>query len=141
MNAEACRAAIEEGRLVFQAQQGLPNALVVGALSMLRKLREIARRGACYPLPSGDRLEGVHPADVTVALQVLARFGGVDEIMGPLAEDAMARALAAVDEARAHRLARASGRRSPYRQEQVDADLAVARARAVVRHTVTASRR
>lgn len=137
---EALDAAIAEGRIFYEGGQGLPNAIAGGALAYLRKVREIARRGARYPLGGGrDTLEGIHPADVQIALAELARWGGEE---GPQAEDAMARALAAVDAARAERLARlATGCRRVDRRARVDAELGVARDRAAVRVTVTSSRR
>lgn len=140
---EAMDAAIAEGRIFFESGQGLPNAIAGGALAYLRKLREIARRGAGYSLGGGrDYLKGVHVADVKVALDEMVKFGGLDDIRGPIIEDAMARALAAVDAARAERLARmASSCRRVDTRARIDAELGAARDRAAVRVTVASSRR
>lgn len=141
LHPEAAAAAILEARTVIEAGQGLENAAVLAGLAMVRKLQEIARRGARYPLGiNGDCLVGIHPADVHVALTELVRWGG-DE--GPRAEDAMAKALAEVDKTRAERAQKAATApcRRPDARAQVAADLAVARSRAAVRTIVSGSRR
>ena len=140
---EAKAAAIEVARRLIEGGQGIEVAAVMAGLAMARRHQEIARRGATYPLGNGERLVGVHPKDVKVALDALARHGGVDEIMGPIAEDAMARAIVAIDRSRAERAERAAS--IPYRKpvvNAVDEALRLAMERARVHHvTVSGSRR
>ncbi len=85
-------------------QPGFPlaEAIVLGGMEMVRKLRELARRAARYPLAGGQKLEGVHVQDVSVALQVFHHYAG-SEAGGPISEDAMARALAAAYASRERR--------------------------------------
>jgi len=139
LHPEAASDAIEQARLVFAAGQGLPNAVIIGALAFARKLREIARRGAFYPLPSGERLAGVHVGDVHAGLAELVRWGGCE---GPNAEDAFARALAKVEQLREARAQKAATT-THYRRvrETVDGDLAIARERTRTHVIVSGSRR
>ena len=139
LHPEAASDAIEQARLVMAAGQGLANVAVLAGVAFARKLREIALRGACYPLANGDRLPGVHPGDVHAGLAELVRWGGCE---GPNAEDAFARALAKVDDSRAARAQKAAT--TPHHRrvrEQVDADLAAARERARTHLIVSGSRR
>jgi hypothetical protein len=103
-NREAIDAALRVGEAAYE-QLGLRDALALGGLEMIRKLREIARRGATYLLGCGEKLEGVHVVDVQVALHTFHHYAGSDA-SGPLSEDAMARALAAAYVSKERREAR-----------------------------------
>ncbi len=139
MHPEAASDAIEQARLVMAAGQGLANAAVMAGVAFARKLKQVALRGACYPLANGERLRGVHPGDVQAGLAELVRWGGCE---GPNAEDAFARALAAADASRATRAVKQAT--TPHHRrvrEKIDADLETARERARVHVTVSSSRR
>jgi hypothetical protein len=112
----------------IQATVPLRDAVVLACLAYVHRI-DARRARWVYPLASGQRIPGVHPGMVAALLSTLHYYG---QLEGPAAEDAGARAIAAVfawmerheAEDRAHE------RRHGDHARQVAADLAQARRRA-----------
>jgi hypothetical protein len=122
LDPEAARAAIEEAEIAHKAGIGLANVAILAFLAGLRSLKESARRGACYPLRNGTKLEGIHPADVQAAMSTLQHWGG-ELITGPEGEETLARAIAAAMASRERRAAEGRAhhrRRDPRVAAMVD---------------------
>lgn len=127
----------EAGRAAVQAYlDGIQylswsDSILLACLAYQRHLRE-RRRGYTYVCTNGQQLPGIHPGAVRDALASLSHWGGNE---GPLAEDAMARALAAARawEARHEAEERAHERRrwdGPARLAEAETLLDQARRRA-----------
>ena len=131
LDVEAGCAAWHEFEAVV-GQVATRDAVVLACLAYVRRL-DARRARWVYPLASGQRIPGVHPGMVAALLSTLHYYG---QLEGPAAEDAGARALAAVfawmerheAEDRAHE------RRHGDHARQVAAELEQARRRAQVRH-------
>ena len=114
LDPEAARAAMDASDRAHQGGVGFRSAVLIGVMTFLGKVREASRRGPRYRIEStGVVLDGVNVADVHEALSTLQKWGG-DE--GPQAEDAMARAIEAVDRARERR---AQGRQHRHQDPRV----------------------
>ena len=128
LDAEAARAALDEAKRVETGMRdgapgcSLESLVILAVLAYLRTAKETARRGACFPLRNGTRLEGIHPKDVQVAMSTLQHWGG-ELITGPEGEETLARAVAAAFASRDRRAAEGRAhhrRRDPRVAEMVD---------------------
>ena len=146
LDAEAVRAALDEAKRVESGMRdghpscSLESLVILAVLAYLRTAKETARRGACFPLRNGTRVEGVHPKDVQAALAMVHHWGGL-AIEGPQGEETMARALGAALASRDQRAAEERThhrRRDPRVAEMIDQ---VAHRVAVHRTVVASSQR
>ena len=128
LDAEALRVALDEakriesGRLEGQHGCSLESLVALAIHAYLRTAKETARRGACFPLRNGSRLEGLHPKDVQAGMATLQHWGG-ELITGPEGEETFARAIAAAFSSQERRAAEGRKdhrRRDPRVAEMVD---------------------
>ena len=130
LDPEAGRHAVDEYRAIRATGEGEELAVVLACLAYVR--RQGARRDRwVYPLANGQRIPGVHPGMVSTLLHTLAYYG---QLEGPAAEDAGARAIAAVFawQERHEADERAHERRHGAHARQLKADLDTAKRRAQV---------
>ena len=126
LDAEAARAAMDEAKRVEAGMRdgapgcSLESLVILAVLAYLRTAKETARRGACFPLRNGQRVEGVSPKDVQAALAVVAKWGGL-AIEGCRGEETMALALRAGLDSQEQRAA--EGRQHHRRPDQRVAEM------------------
>ena len=135
----------EAGRVAWDEFEAIGDQLPIRDRVLMACLAYVRRQGArrdrwVYPLANGQRIPGVHAGMVSTLLHTLAYYG---QLEGPAAEDAGARAIAAVFawQERHEADERAHERRHGAHARQIKADLETAKRRAQAHHMLDGIKR